>query len=88
MPLATVSSSVSVSNWRAMRVAPAPIAARMAISLRRAVSRARSNPARLMHATPSTIPTATNSGMSSAVVGDCQAVKVSTPKDHLRIAAG
>ena len=71
MPPTIESSTVSVSSWRVIRQVLAPIAVRVAISLRRPLARARIRFATFAHAIISTRPTndmntATNLGMNSA----------------------
>src|SRR5438445_353228 len=57
-PPSAASTTLSVISWRMTRQRPAPNAARIAISLRRAAVRVNSNPARLAHAIKRTNATA------------------------------
>ena len=65
-PPSIESSTLSVSSWRTMRLRPAPMAERMAISRARPVARASSRLATFAQAISSTQPTAPNRTKSAA----------------------
>jgi hypothetical protein len=69
---AAASTRLSDSNWRITALARAPIAMRMAISLRRSIALASNSPATFAHAMSSTKPTAaistSTAGLMSAIM--------------------